>query len=497
MDILKRNEVEVLSWKTDQTHVNKFVNEFINGGYCDPHPVHWEFGFLDVVAGRFLMASPDELEEKAPLRSLVPAGLFRQGHYVTVTKGCGCRMGRLGNPYRAGAPDNVAKWWMAIEDDYGMLQLKRCQWRYDVWISEKPLDDVGAIDGDEDPDLGCTISYESTQLPEPVDDFSQLVEVSGYNLGTHVDWHWEQNDLYGVGTQFPGSKLLYNSQKAKVGPAGRPQAIDDDGCEFAYPFQIWRKPPATPQSSGREVDESDLTAMVTDFQDNLGSVLCSTRCAFSDLQTVPQALDRILSLPPVRYQLERVVPHQRGTSKSCDHVRTMLLPQGFPTDKASFMRSGLGELTTSESKANLLFDKIERIYKEDCDFEATLLLSPASCGEGYMPDLRLDSLGLVGETCLPKAVGGSGAAPLHRYAVAWDLHHHSKDSLRKEEKQVEERLIEAGFNRWGETMMLSSKKLNTDTWYWRRSLRQRIFVQRDPRVTTASGDDVCSKTIVG
>jgi len=159
-----------------------------------------------------------------------------------------------------------------------MLQLQRCQWRYDVWISDEPLVDVGTVDGDSDPDLGCTISHESKELSEPVGDLSQLVEVSGYDLGTQIDWHWEHNDNYGVGTQFPGSKLLYNSQEAKVGPAGRPQAIDDDGCTFTYPFQIWRKPPAAPQPSEPELADSHVAAMVTDFQESLGSVFFYTLC---------------------------------------------------------------------------------------------------------------------------------------------------------------------------------------------------------------------------
>jgi len=492
MAMLQRNEVEVLSWKTDQTYVNKYVNKFINGGYCDAHPAHWEFGILDVVAGRFLLASPDEIKDEAPLRSLVPAGLFRPGHYVTVTKGCGCRMGRLGNPYRAGALGNVAKWWMAIEDDFSSLQLQRCQWRYDVWISEKPLVDVGTVAGDGDPDLGCTISYESRELPEPVDDLSQLVEVSGYNLGTHIDWHWEQNDRYGVGTQFPGSRLLYNSQEAVIGPAGPPSAIDDDGCNFTYPLQIWRKPPAAPEPSEREAADSHLSAMVADFQESLGSVLCSARCAFGDLQSVPRALERLLGLPrPAAPLRPRFVPHQRGTSKPCGHVQEMLMPQGFPADRAGFVRSGLGEPTANGSSAGGLLDVIERIYREDCDFEATLLLHPAPCAEGHVPDLRLGPSGLLQEACVPRAAGGSGAAPLHRYAVAWDLSYHSGDELRGEEEEVESNLTRAGFSRWGEAMMLSSPRLNTDTWYWRRSLRQRIFVQRDPRVTTASGAEVC------
>merc|ERR1740121_1085468 len=125
----------------------------------------------------------------------------------------------------------------------------------------------------------------------------------------------------------------------------------------------------------------------------------------------------------------------------------MLLPSGFPTDLDSFLRSGLGQLTTSAKIAKRilpprhgqlqtndgLFGKIERIYREGCDFEATLLLSPAPCGEGYVPDLRLTFLGLVEEACVPRAVGGTRAAPLHRYAVAWDLHYHSRGSLRGEE----------------------------------------------------------------
>ena len=88
-------------------------------------------------------------------------------------------------------------------------------------------------------------------------------------------------------------------------------------------------------------------------------------------------------------------------------------------------------------------------------------------------------------------MGSTGVAPLHRYAVTWDLSHHGKDELRKEEKEVEDGLRRAGFSRWGEAMLLSSPMLNTDIFWWRRSLRQRIFVQRDPRVTTAAGADIC------
>jgi len=490
--ILKRNDVEVLSWKARYTGIDGWKNGMLKGAYCDDHPNKLEFGSLDILAGRFRQTSPHDIEEKAPHRSLVPEGLLRQGRYLTVTKGCGCRMGSLGNPYRAGALDNVAKWWMAIEDDFSSLQLQRCQWRYDVWISEKPLVDVGTVAGDGDPDLGCTISYESRELPEPVDDLSQLVEVSGYNLGTHIDWHWEQNDRYGVGTQFPGSRLLYNSQEAVIGPAGPPSAIDDDGCNFTYPLQIWRKPPAAPEPSEREAADSHLSAMVADFQESLGSVLCSARCAFGDLQSVPRALERLLGLPrPAAPLRPRFVPHQRGTSKPCGHVQEMLMPQGFPADRAGFVRSGLGEPTANGSSAGGLLDVIERIYREDCDFEATLLLHPAPCAEGHVPDLRLGPSGLLQEACVPRAAGGSGAAPLHRYAVAWDLSYHSGDELRGEEEEVESNLTRAGFSRWGEAMMLSSPRLNTDTWYWRRSLRQRIFVQRDPRVTTASGAEVC------
>merc|ERR1719277_2383252 len=108
----------------------------------------------------------------------------------------------------------------------------------------------------------------------------------------------------------------------------------------------------------------------------------------------------------------------------------MLMPRGFPTDLASFVRNGLGKLTTNEEVAGVdegLFGKIERIYREDCDFEATLLLYPASCADGYMPDLRLSSSGIAEEVCLPGAVGGTRVAPLHRYAVAWDLSHHDRD----------------------------------------------------------------------
>merc|ERR1719291_184757 len=238
--------------------------------------------------------------------------------------------------------------------------------------------------------------------------------------------------------------------------------------------------------------------MVTDFQEHLGSVLCSTRCAFGDLQSVPQALGRVLGLSSPVAPLPRFVTHDRGTSafKNCDHVKSMLMPKGFPTDLAHFVRNGLGELTTNEEIAGIdggLFGVIERIYREDCDFEATLLLHPAPCREGYMPDLRLTSAGIVEEYCLPRTVGGTGVAPLHRYAVTWDLSFHEKSSFRKEERQVEDGLIEAGFSRWGATMMLESPKLNTDTFYWRRSLRQRIFVQRDPRVTTAPGAKVCGE----
>lgn len=511
MAILKRSEVEVLSWKADQTHINMLEDLFLNDGYCDAHWAKQEFGSVDVLAGRFLQASPEKLAEKAPLRSLVPDGLFRQERYLTVTKGCGCRMGHLGNPYRAAAPENVAKWWMGIEDDPSMYQLRRCRWRYDVWFSPEPLVDVGNGDSvpldrvpDDDVDLGCTISITSKKLLEPVEDLSQLVLMPGFDLGTHTGWQWEHNDRFGVGSQFPGSKLLYNSQEAKVGPAGPPQGIDDDGCSFVFPFQIWRKPRATSQSNARVVDKAHDAghAMVTDFQKNLGSVLCSTRCAFSDLQSVPQALGRLLSLSSPPAPLPRFVPHQRGTSNPCDHVQKMFMPQGFPTDLASFMRSGLGPLTTNEEIATSargrgssarFFGKIERIYAEECDFEATLLLDPAQCEEGHVPDLRLSSSGVVEETCLPRAVGGTTAAPPHRYAVAWDLSYHDRNSLREEEIEVENGLIEAGFSRWGRDMVLESPKLNTDIWYWSRSLRQRIFVQRDPRVTTASGADVCGE----
>jgi len=168
------------------------------------------------------------------------------------------------------------------------------------------------------------------------------------------------------------------------------------------------------------------------------------------------------------------------------------MPQGFPNNLTSFVQSGLGQLTTNEKFRWPLFDKIERIYKEECDFEATLLLDPAPCAAGYMPDLQLNSEGAVEETCVPRAVGGAGRAPLHRYAVVWDLHNHDRQKLRWEETEVEDGLTAVGFNRWGAEMLLESDTLNTDLFFWRRSLRQRIFVQRDPRVTTASGADVCS-----
>merc|ERR1719277_2149677 len=136
MAMLRRNEVEVFSWKSDQTiNLGVVADLFLWEKMCDPHPIYQDFASLDILTGRFLLASPGEFEEKAPLRSLVPDGLLRQGRYLTVTKGCGCRMGRLGNPYRAGDPRKVAKWWMAIDDGHGMLQLQRCQWRYDIWIS--------------------------------------------------------------------------------------------------------------------------------------------------------------------------------------------------------------------------------------------------------------------------------------------------------------------------------------------------------------------------
>jgi hypothetical protein len=479
--VLKRNEVEVLSWKTDQTSINRLVNGAVFGSFCPLHPFKREFGSLDVLSGRFLMASPDKLDEKAVLRSLVPDGLLRPMRYITATKGCGCSMGRLGNPYRAGAADKGIRWWMAIEDDSAMLQIARCQWRYDLWLSEEPLGDVGTVD-DGDADLSCEVSLVSTKLLVPVEDLSRLVYTAG------------------VGRNFPDSTLLYSTSRAKVGPAGPPQAIDEEGCNFAASFQVWSEPPAAapaPQLPEREADKPDVVA---DFQEHLGAVLCSPRCAFSDLQDVPQALGHILSLPSPPIPRPRFVTHKRGTSKPCDHVQKMLMPLGFPKDLASFTRDGLGPLTTKEEIAGIeegLFGRIEEVYREDCDFEATLLLAPAPCEEGYMPDLHLMPSGIVEETCVTPAVAGTGVAPLYRYAVTWDLHHHDEDKLRKEEQEVEDGLRDAGFSRWGQAMLLSSPKLNTDTFWWRRSLRQRIFVQRDPRVTTASGDEVCSKTIVG
>ncbi|CAK0799735.1 unnamed protein product [Prorocentrum cordatum] len=501
MAIMKSNEVEVLSWKTDQTHVDALEDMFLNGGRCDAHPVKLDFGYLDVLAGRFLLASPGVLGEKSPLRNLVPRGLFQPGRFLTVTRGCGCRMGRLGNPYRSGASDSLAKWWMAIEDgkhSKHMHQVQRCQWRYDIWISEEPLVDVGAANADDDADLGCAISYASRSLPEPVDDLTQLVLVTGYDQPSRIMWDWEISDEYGVGPLFRGSRLLYSSPEARVGPAGRPLAIDDDGCGFDFLFQVWRRPPAEPQPSSREADDSHLAGqdMVMAFRANLGSVLCSAKCAFRDLEDVPEALGRVLGVSRPAAPLPRFVPHKRGAAgfKGCDHVQKMLLPKGFPTDLASFGQNGLGQLTTNDEVARGgLLGKIELIYREECDFEATLLLHPAPCSEGYMPDLRLNSSGIVEEICLPWAVGGTKLTPLHRYAVTWDLFHHDRDSLRDEEKEVEGGLIEAGFSRWGDTMMLETPELNTDIWFWRRSLRQRIFVQRDPRVTTAPGLEVCGE----
>jgi hypothetical protein len=495
MAILKRNDVEVLSWKTTHTGIDGWKNGMLNGVYCDDHPNKLEFASLDILAGRFLQASPDDIAKEAHLRSLVPDGLFQQGRYLTVTKGCGCRMGRLGNPYRA--LDNVAKWWMAIDDDDDMFQTQRCHWRYDIWISVEPLTDVDPIHDDNATELGCEISYSSKKLREPVGDLSQLVFAIGYDGVKRTHWAWQHNDFLGVGTQFPGSKLLYNSEEAQVGPAGKPSAMDDDGCSAHTSFQVWSKPPATLESSKGTVNKSRFTGqnMVTDFQKHLSSVLCSTRCAFKDTVDLPQALGRILSLAtPGGIGTDpqpRFVPRQRGTSESCDHVKEMLMPEGFPKDMASFVRSGLGQLTTNPEMRWPLFGRIERIYKEDCDFEATLLLDPAPCAAGYMPDLRLTPKGIVEETCVPSTIGSAGVAPLHRYAVAWDLSHHDKSKLRWEETQVEKGMLKAGFSRWGAEVLLESDTLNTDLFFWRRSLRQRIFVQRDPRVTTASGAAVC------
>jgi len=448
---------------------------------------------MDVLAGRFRQASPDQIEETAPLRSLVPEGLFRQGRYLTVTRGCGCRMGRLGNPYRAGRPGNVAKWWMAIEDDDDMFQTQRCQWRYDIWISAEPLADVDTAIGVNDTELGCAVSHLSKELLEPVGDLSQLVFVVGYDGARRTVWAWEHNDWFGVGSQFPGSKLLYNSEETQAGPAGRPYAFDDDGCGAYVAFQVWRTPPAKLEPEGTKYDSRNAgMTMVADFQQHLGAVLCSDRCSFSDLEDVPQALGQLLGLPSPTPPVPRFLGIPRGTSKSCDHVQKMLMPHGFPNNLTSFVQSGLGHLTTNEGLRWPFFVKIEQIYQEECDFEATLLLDPEPCAAGYMPELHLNSKGIVKEICLHSAVGSAGRAPLHRYAVTWDLHHHDKDKLRREETEVEDGLLKAGFNRWGAEMLLQSDTLNKDLFMWRRSLRQRIFVQRDPRVTTALGDEVCS-----
>lgn len=491
--ILKRNDVEVLSWKARYTGIDGWKNGMLKGAYCDDHPNKLEFGSLDILAGRFRQTSPHDIEEKAPHRSLVPEGLLRQGRYLTVTKGCGCRMGSLGNPYRAGALDNVAKWWMAIDgDDDNMFQAQRCQWRYDIWISAEPLVDVEITNENNNTELGCSISYSSKELLEPVDDLSQLVFAIGYDGAKGKHWEWIHNDWLGVGTQFPDSRLLYNSEETQVGPAGRPYAMDDDGCSSDVAFQVWRKPSAIVQSSKGMVTRPTGQDMVTDFQKNLGSVLCSTRCSFRDLEGLPEALVQVLGLSSTAVPVPRFVPRQRGSSRSCRHVQEILMPQGFPNNLTSFVQSGLGQLTTNEKFRWPLFDKIERIYKEECDFEATLLLDPAPCAAGYMPDLQLNSEGAVEETCVPRAVGGAGRAPLHRYAVVWDLHNHDRQKLRWEETEVEDGLTAVGFNRWGAEMLLESDTLNTDLFFWRRSLRQRIFVQRDPRVTTASGADVCS-----
>jgi len=483
IDMLKGSGAEVLSWKAQDNKLSftdRLGSWLILDHYGLEHVSRKEFGSLDALVGRFAT-------HYAGSQGLTLPGLLKPFRYMMVTKGCGCVLGPMGNRYRAESSNTLL--WKSLDDGNDQCQSQRCLWRYDVWLSEHAFVDVSSKDAEG---LDCEVAFESAELPTRVDNISRLVAVrivDPMNQGYYYKW---------AGVD-PGKAIkLWSTESAKIGTAGPVQMIEEDGGLFEFAFEVWMKP-VQPLEKGAETADSVISKpMVEAFQETVGSVLCSDRCSFSDSHNILFALSRIWGSgdqPTGTEPTAQLELHGRGSSlcENTGHavVQKHLMPGGMPVHLTDF-QTLFGQLRAgSEAKIDRkLFNKIHHLYKAfECDFEATFVLTPGSCGDGKVHDLHMDSNGAVTEVCV---FPSSRTAPLYKYAVLWDFKYHSRDSLSDEERKVAARVESAGYLPWGEKMFWEDPKLNTDTWYWARSLRQRVFVQRDPRITTALGSEVCA-----
>lgn len=96
-----------------------------------------DFSLFNVVAGRFYTPSTSESSDVG-VKRISELLLQRPFRFVTVTKGCGCALGPLGNRFRADVANVFL--WHTLNPEPREMQDIRCLYRTDFWLSDVELD---------------------------------------------------------------------------------------------------------------------------------------------------------------------------------------------------------------------------------------------------------------------------------------------------------------------------------------------------------------------
>lgn len=510
---MKSAGVEVLGWRVQNTKHSIFekVLSFVMGsGDSLDTIIRNELGRLSLLTGRFYTAPPSG-QTRLGVESLILPSTRQPYRFLAVTTGCGCPTRVLANRYKSGAPN--IRLLDTLKGDRQQLQSLRCSWRYDVWLSTAAFDVPRSESEGQEAGLECAMAYAAKNFtPEVFEADVPLMQIHLLDTISEPQWYTNKNlsEVYRSSTAQANKAVL----KDKQGPI---LLLDDDGYPNPNGIAVFVhvRPGNALTTSGIAPTHllvenfAPTHSLVENFKSGVKAVLCSDRCYFADdeSRSVSQSVREIVGLNKTLGDGERALRVSAASTRAvigshCDDP--MVVSEGLAPSMGldrrkelltlEAFRSAWGDLVAVAEPNRTLNPKLAKrlkdLYETECDFTATVLLQHSGCESG---GLSVNEHGVVSEVC-----GGAytGEPPIHQYAVVLDFHPHpDANALLDEERSEHERLEAMGFVQWRDDIQYDSPEFDQGFFVPRkaRSLRQRIYILRDPRVTTVSGNHACGK----
>lgn len=484
--------------------------------------------------------SSSSLDDSSDLSSLIPEDLQQPYRFVTVTRGCGCSLGELGNRYANPAVlKQNAILWAPLVDDTRHMQDMRCKMRLDIWLSSAA--EIVTENSNKGSYLECEVVFPTTELQtdRPIFDPADLFEVELYSEGPLA---------YASPRMLTDNVYLLDDDAVRI-PAELKLAVRGDAALPSYSgdsldFIAVARPAGEAFQAGlKAVLCSDLCVLVEDKCNGCSGAPgsqwscvadsakekegkhCSRECQVvngicKEPSSFKESIAKLFGrVPPARVSLLYVPPPldpsrfevgNRGTRSRCDD-RNKAFSELFgssaePATLPAF-EDRFGELKTGTTATltDKMRQRMKHMYEKTCDFQAVIIITPVPC-EDATKTVRLQvnpEDGRVREQCEATGTG----MPLVRYAVVLDFRDHEEAGLQPNEEAKFKELNEFGFVTMGRSHLWRDDSWNvnfgrgllglvtfsgdmTDWFTSKRSLRQTIFVQDDPRVTTVSAKEL-------